>query len=477
MKLYPRTLSQFILLGFLLVVLPLAVAVGYALLQFENFATTTAVAVDRGTAAARLGRLLTETLTGMERNIRQYLVVPEAALLENYGLRRAELRQQLREFSGLLLPSQQAGLQEVFLREERLHERLRQQGPRPDRELLAHLNGLEQAMEDLIGVARANVEHDVAALQASAQRERDRLMGLLPAAVPIAVLIAWLFRSLVARQVGRIEAGIRELGRGDYTHPIVVGGPSDLAALGRQLDWLRQRLAELENRQGQFMRHVSHDLKTPLTAIREGVQLLGDNVPGPLTERQNRVVTIIRGNVVRLQALIEALINYQKASQALAGLDLQPIELNAVCARVIAENRLGAAAREVWLQADLPKVPILGDGEKLRVVVDNLVTNALKFSPKGGRVRIALSCNDDIAVVDVTDEGQGIAPHERGRVFEPFFRGTRLSGPKVEGSGLGLAIAQEYVTAHGGKIELVDREEGGAHFRVTLPRTVNRELA
>ncbi len=225
------------------------------------------------------------------------------------------------------------------------------------------------------------------------------------------------------------------------------------------------------------MRHVSHDLKTPLTAIREGVQLLGDNVPGPLTERQNRVVTIIRGNVVRLQALIEALINYQKASQALAGLDLQPIELNAVCARVIAENRLGAAAREVWLQADLPKVPILGDGEKLRVVVDNLVTNALKFSPKGGRVRIALSCNDDIAVVDVTDEGQGIAPHERGRVFEPFFRGTRLSGPKVEGSGLGLAIAQEYVTAHGGKIELVDREEGGAHFRVTLPRTVNRELA
>jgi two-component system sensor histidine kinase GlrK len=200
------------------------------------------------------------------------------------------------------------------------------------------------------------------------------------------------------------------------------------------------------------------------------VQLLAEGVPGPLNEQQKSIVDIMDQGSRRLQRLIEELLNYQQAGFAANTIDPQPVALDVVCTQVMRAHRLVAAARAVRFERILPPVLVEGDADKLRVVVDNLVTNALKFSPRDGVIQLDLRAVDGQAVLNVVDEGPGVAQEERDRVFEPFFRGTRSRRGTVKGSGLGLAIAKEHVLAHRGRIEVVETKGKGGHFRITLPQ-------
>ena len=308
---------------------------------------------------------------------------------------------------------------------------------------------------------------EVERLRTMALDARSTLIWQLLAAIPVALGIALWFRAVISSQLKQFDRAIRSIGHAEYSDGITVSGPQDLAHLGRRLDWLRRRLAELEEQKTRFLRHVSHDLKTPLTSIREGAQLLAEGVPGPLNEQQKTIIGIIDQNSRRLQQLIEELIDYQQAGFAAGSIDPHPVALDVVCTQVLRAHRLVAAARAIRFERKLAPLLVEGDADKLRVVVDNLVTNAIKFSPRDGVIQIGLAKHDGRAVIEVVDQGPGVAAAERERIFEPFFRGTRSRRGTVKGSGLGLAIAKEYVLAHRGKIEVV--EGGGGHFRVSLP--------
>lgn len=469
-KPYPKSFLRLILLGFAFVSLPLMVAFAISLLAVDKLAEQSAAAVQRGSAVARNGKQIGETLTGMERVLRQYLVLQDAALLEDYRTLRTEFDQTLSAYEPFLTTSdQRARRTAVALDEQRLSAMLTENALVDPSVALQAFTRLVQNADDLVVDVRNGVDGEVAAMLGSAQTMREMLVWLVPVTIPLALLIALWFRHIISSQMSQFEAAIRNLGRGDYERPISVRGPSDLASLGQRLDWLRQRLSELEQQKGRFLRHVSHDLKTPLTAIREGTQLLDDGVPGPLTEQQRNVVGIMRQNSLRLQALIEEMLNFQRASQAAALLDLEPLALDKVCDNVVSDHLLAAASRGVRFQRLLRPVQVEGDSDKLRVIIDNLLANALKYSPREGVVKVLLGSEAGKAVLDVIDEGPGVPENERSRIFEPFFRGTHTEGPKVEGSGLGLAIANEYVAAHHGHIELVDTKVG-AHFRVVLPK-------
>ena len=114
---------------------------------------------------------------------------------------------------------------------------------------------------------------------------------------------------------------------------------------------------------------------------------------------------------------------------------------------------------------------MIGDGNKIRAIVDNLLSNAIKYSPRAGEISLELRIEDDFAILDVVDEGPGIQPGDRPRIFDSFYQGKNVPEGRIKGSGLGLAIAREYALAHGGLIEVLDRSDGarGAHFRLRLP--------
>ena len=165
-------------------------------------------------------------------------------------------------------------------------------------------------------------------------------------------------------------------------------GPEDLRYLGRRLDWLRRRLDEFETQKNRFLRHVSHELKTPLTALREGAELLHDQVAGPLTPVQKQVVGIMRDNSIKLQRLIEELLDYQRALHAAASLEMKTVVLDELVADAARAHQLAAASKGLRFVLDAQSATLDADPEKLRSIVDNLISNAVKFTPPGGTITV-----------------------------------------------------------------------------------------
>ncbi len=167
---------------------------------------------------------------------------------------------------------------------------------------------------------------------------------------------------------------------------MVVSGPQDLEYLGERLEWLRQKLLDLEEQKNRFLRQMSHELKTPLTAVREGSQLLAEEVVGKLTPQQREIAEILRHNSIELQKQIEALLNYGASQFHKVALDLKPVSLERVVSRVAGDQRLALRSRDLKLDVSGPQVLVTADAEMLRVTLDNLVSNAIKFSPPGGTI-------------------------------------------------------------------------------------------
>jgi len=464
-RLYPKSFLRLILIGFGLVSLPLVFALGNAAYNVQHLAEASERAVREAAVATRASREMLETLTGMERALRQYLVLRDHGLIEDYRRLDRDFGRAAREYA--LLPLEEGERDKLLAmlgRGQKLLQSLDSGATAPLEEFAA----LAEQTRGVLTASGRLIDVGVEGLRTEALDARTQLMWQLLAAILVTLGIALWFRALISGQLRQFDRAIRTIGRAEYTDGVTVSGPQDLAYLGRRLDWLRRRLAELEEQKSRFLRHVSHDLKTPLTAIREGSQLLGEGVPGPLNEQQKTIIAIIDQNSRRLQQLIEELINYQQAGFASSSIDAQPVALDVVCTQVLRTHRLVAAARAIRFERKMTPVLVEGDADKLRVVVDNLITNAIKFSPRDGVIHVSLEKYDGRAVLEVIDEGPGIAAEERERIFEPFFRGTRSRRGTVKGSGLGLAIAKECVLAHRGRIEVIEESKGG-HFRVTLP--------
>ena len=286
------------------------------------------------------------------------------------------------------------------------------------------------------------------------------------ALVPLALLLAGLFTLIINRPLARLDAAIRRIGAGELDEDLRINGPRDLEELGQRLDWLRRHLRELESHKAAFLRHMSHELKTPLTSIREGVELLRES--GDSGTERGEIMHILDTSARELQQRIEDLLQYSARPTPLTPATVRPVALDELLARVVQGQQLVASSRGVTLHLGAGAATVSGDPELLRISFANLLSNAIKYSPGGGRVDISLALDGDQVQVDVHDQGPGIEPDERERVFEAFFQGRRIASGHVKGTGLGLSLAREYARQHGGDIRILDSERG-AHLRLSLP--------
>ncbi len=300
-------------------------------------------------------------------------------------------------------------------------------------------------------------------------------MGLVSGATASAILLALSFGMWLSRPLAQVEVAIERLGENKFDQDIAISGPRDLRRLGRQLDWLRQRLADLEADKARFLRHISHELKTPLAALREGVALLEDGVAGALSDNQREIARILRQNTASLQTQIEDLLRYNAAAFDAQHMQRTPVDLARMLDTVIDSQRLQWQSRGLQVKTQLaPDAPdsIAADAEKLGVALANLLSNAVRFSPEGGTIRFvvantAVDTGSQLCI-DCIDEGPGVAAADAERIFEPFYQGARQPSGARSGNGIGLSIVREYIAAHGGKVQLLPAATG-AHFRIELP--------
>jgi two-component system sensor histidine kinase GlrK len=470
---YPRSFLKFILLGFLLVTLPLVYALGELILSLDQLQTQGREAVQQAAQAGRASRQLFEQSVTLERIVRQYLILDDSALLDDYGRVRQEFRGTANQLALLPLePESLAALEALTDNESRLHKLLTmpQRSADSQTQLAEGYARLADRAQAMLTATNLLTEKAIERLQEIASQGRQKWLYLALATAGIALALAILFAVLIARPIRQLDQAIRRMGTADFAHAIEVNGPQDLRYLGQRLEWLRSRLSELEEQQNRFLRRVSHELKTPLTAVREGAELLRDNVGGKLSPEQREIVRIVRENSISLQKLIEDLLTYHQ-TRAMEPQAVGPVLLPEIVRGVLKEHKLAALARMLTFEADLRPALIVGDADKVRTIVDNLISNAIKYSPRSAQIIVSLGSDREFAILDVIDHGPGIGVDERERIFDSFYQGKPPSEGRVKGSGLGLAIAREYAVAHGGRIEVRDRadQKRGAHFRLWLP--------
>ncbi len=471
-RFYPKSFPMLILAGFSLAVVPLIFALVNNAVSIRELATKSQRAVYNAVQATQSSRQLIEQITSMERSARQFSILAEPQIFSVFEATHRDFLDTVRRMRGLpLMPTQVRMLDRMAEIENLLFTSvagLRDQ-PRMVADLVDDYVNLSDLARSLDVMGREAVGRETAAMQSLSTEVNSFIYWQLVALIPVALFLVVGAAILILKPIKQIEGALKRIGDGDFQHPVEVSGPRDLEDLGRQIDWVRMRLMELEEQKTRFLHQVSHELKTPLSAIREGAELMADGAVGAMSAPQVEVARILRENTLRLQRLIEDLLNYHTVQFQRSGIHLEKVLLPAVIQRVADAHRLPMRAKDIRLSVSCPDIALQADQNKLEVILDNLLSNAVKFSPPFGEIMITAHARDSEVVLDVTDEGPGVAPSERERVFDPFFQGKARADAPVKGTGLGLAIVREYVMAHGGKVDIVDSRGQGAHFQVRFP--------
>ena len=477
----PRSLNGLILVGFGIVGLPLLIAVIWALVNLDRLAAQSEQLVFTGVATAENNRLLTEQLGSLERVARQYQVLgnddSRQLMRQDLGAFDEQLAEmaQLTQLAGAapLATSISATAHGVIdtLEDAGLSETEAQAA-------VDRFPELRRQVTELTAELTAYVDSELRNLQANTRRAQQVSAWQVAALVPGTLILALFFTLLVAKPIRQLDSAIDQLGQSGFSKPIEVRGPSDLERLGRQLEWLRVRLLELAQEKNRFLRHMSHELKTPLANIREGTELLLDGTVGELAKPQREVTDILRMNGLKLQQLIENLLSFSAWQAKTEVLALSDFPIRALAESVAKSQLLALQAADIDLKLEIEDLTVNADREKMRTVLDNLLSNALKFTPRGGSITIRASRQPRSFRIEFGDSGPGIPDDESPRIFDAFFQGRREQGGQVAGTGIGLSVVLECIQAHQGSVELVDSDEfPGAHFRIEIPqqRAVDRQ--
>ena len=458
----PRSVYQLVLVAIVMVAMPLLAAVITAIVKVDSLAADSNVAVIRADEVARARAGLTDRLSNMQRSARQYRVLHDDDMHRTY----LEARRGFLSSAAQLQSIAPAGLPELLDREQVVYDGVEDGSIASDEALQTAFADLAALERQVAGATNAAIIDMADAFHARAAGVQRALLAQAAALIPAAIGLAAMFAVLIREPLQRLNSAIQNLGRGDLVRPIRVEGPTSVEELGERLEWLRRRLLELETQKLTFLRAMSHELKTPLASIRAGADVL--LVHDEDAHERHEVLGIIADSSQELQRLIDDLLQHATLRPPTPPPSACHLRLDSLLSDVIESHRLPIAARDLQVERELSSVWVEGHEEQLRILFGNLLGNAVKYTPSGGRLSVALAPRDGRAIIDVHDSGPGVPPQDRERIFEPFQRGSKTNGNAVAGSGLGLTIARDLARLHEGTIEIVDAAQG-MHVRVSLP--------
>ncbi|MEM9172964.1 MAG: HAMP domain-containing sensor histidine kinase [Pseudomonadota bacterium] len=487
----PRSINALVQIGYGLIMLPLVIALLWALFQLDRFSTRSESLIVRGTEATQNALKLQDQLNIMERVARQYQVSENAEMigfLQSDTMSVMEIIDALRPYASNV--NAQDNINRIDLSVTQLLPTLLR-GPQSPELALAGIQRLADARADaeaLLAAFNANIEAQLLQLQNDADETREALLWQALAVILVSLLAMAFVTWRVSKPIRVIDGAIRQLGEGQFSRAIAVRGPRDLESLGLQLEWLRNRLLELAQEKNRFLRHMSHELKTPLANIREGTELLLDGSVGELDDAQSEVTDILRSNGLKLQRLIENLLNFSAWQNRNESLAASEFPLTKLIQSVLQSHALSIRGQKIRLMTSFGADHIHADREMIKTVMDNLISNALKFSPHAGCMLVATHQLDGGIMIEIADQGPGIPMNERRKVFEAFYQGEATQGGLVAGTGIGLSVVLECVQSHDGVVEISDEQHavrtqagdtvifGGAHFRIMIPQHAQPDM-
>lgn len=461
------------MLAFLMVMLPIAVLMFQAGQALSELSSLADVSARQAVEQTRRARTLSNLALEMERSARQYAVLEQDGLLSIYTEKAQRYAELLDEHAPLLPDDPDI---------PRLREQVSELKALPDkpidevREQLAAFGDFSQRTDNVRQATNQLIDERIENIRERASTVRGQLWMQTAALVSVSLGLMLIFTWLIIRPIRQLERRIFSLGSGmEPASPQHIQGPAELVRLGERLTWLSGRLSELEAQKQQFLRHMSHELKTPLASVREGTALLSDGVVGELSERQREIVGLIDVSGQELQALIEQLLDYNLLQHS-RGLKVTRFDLVTVIQEVLAKHRL--ALDKKGMDVDWPRhtpLPWQADRERTASVLDNLISNAIAYGEDGGHLALRARQHHASLIVEVANTGEPIDEDDSAHLFEAFYQGRMRRQGALKGSGIGLSVAADCARVQDGRLELVEDDTFPVCFRLTLPEVTSPE--
>ncbi|GAA5141024.1 sensor histidine kinase [Thalassotalea piscium] len=471
---YHVSIKTLTLMGFGLVALPLVFAFLYSANQVNKLSEQGTTAIFNVAELVENNRQVSQTLTRLERFASQYVVLKEHELLNQYLERKAALKQILvQEFSQYndeqfrkIIQQYNNKLIEIdqLIQVNSVNSISLEQLQRYFRELALVNQQLALHSNKVINQQASNMENS------ANQVKRTMLFSLL--IIPITLLIAGIFIVLITLPLKVLLGKIKLLEQGNFQQPITVDGSIEIEEIAEALELMRSRLHALELQKSSFIRHISHELKTPLAAIREGTELLYDNSVGALNNDQQEITHIIRTSVNRLQRLIEDLLDFNIVLDSTSLQDAEVINLAKEVKSALELRILDLKRKQLTIIQKVDNITIQCNSKQLSVILDNLLSNAVKFSPENGIITIKSWVEEHLLHLTITDQGAGISSHDYNQVFDAFYQGSTAHNSQIKSSGLGLTIVKELLMRLNGTISIDSSTKSPSYttFKITLPK-------
>jgi two-component system sensor histidine kinase GlrK len=450
-------------------VVPLVLAVGYLAYSLQAQNLRHQHLQEQMEQVTRNGKATADRARQLVRVARQYSLLADASFLERYRQTLDALRGNIAKLRPLLNEDTTQDLMDALLVTARdIGTALEAPADVRSAVLGPSLDRLVSQSERL----RARAEIYRRRTLTTAETEfRDMVSSLFVVTLlvlPSTVLLMLIGTFTVSRPLWKLSQAIQALAGQNWGTPIDIGGPADLAALGRNLEWMRQRVVASRGKTTAYVQHVTHELKTPIAAVIEAGNLLDEELPGPLTATQHSIVDVLISNARTLEHLIQQLLNYNAVSYGIVT-QWENIDIYALCQTIRA--RLDAADPDKqprWAFEGYPR-QIRSDSRLIEMILKNLLDNAFQFIPQHGRIVVQWGQSDQDWHLSVSDNGAGISQSDLASIYKPFFSGKSGRARKTPRTGVGLSIVSECVNLLKGTIEVTSAVGEGTTFSLAFP--------
>ena len=449
------------ILGFSFVALPLVLSLIYGATVVNNLSEQSAIAILDVAQLTKANKELQQTRVKMERYASQYIVLADDELLTSFSEESAKLALIIADHLQSKLRPELSKTASLLLEQNKLialYLTTSSNSALSLTQLQNHfiqLAAVSQKLADLSNTLTAKQAAQIK--QSTEQVSRNLLLGLW--IIPVAVIIAFIFIRLLTTPLKTLSLQIKKLEQGQSKQSITVKGSTEVQAIAEALDKMRAQLHALELQKSSFIRHISHELKTPLAAIREGTELLYDNSVGELNAAQYEISQIIRTSVNKLQQLIEDLLDFNVVLDSTSLQDTEQMALLPIIDDVLLTRQLDIQRKKLKVEVQINHLELYANAKQLTVIFDNLLSNAIKYSPQAETIYISAEAKQGFVNVTITDHGRGITKETQNKIFDAFYQGPAPEDGNIKSSGLGLTIVKELMMRLNAEISIQSQTE------------------
>lgn len=476
------TLFSRLVIGYLAVFF-LLIAVGvYAISQLDRFNEVTRSILETDDRMMDYERKLTDTFLSQIRYEQKFVITKDDVLYDQFLLFKSDFDQYFEEAMAIADSQAQVLLggakesyqryQEMFdeevkyLKAARSYPQARYQ---KEKERVA--DRIMADLETLRVYSQQNTYGKIKQLAESGAEARRLVMLITGTSLIFIIAVSlWITRS-ITRPISILKQRTREIAQGDFGDNLNLSSPPEVAELASAFNLMCHRLRDLDKMKSDFFSSMSHELRTPLTSIKEGTGLLLEGFGGAITDKQKKLLTILAEESNRLIGLVNSLLDLSKMEAGMMTYTFEPASLAPLIGKAMTEIGPLADAKRISMEAKIDGgLPIMKvDSEKVLQAVRNLIGNAVKFTPEGGRVTVSARHSGGGVEVSVRDTGPGIPAENLATIFDKFQQATSTGSYRIEGTGLGLAMVQHIIRSHGGEVWAKSQPGQGSTFTFVLP--------